>query len=155
MHLHQRNCIYQINTYRCVKIHTDTCHTDGYIQIHSMQAIYRQIHTKTYRYRHYVYSPGAYSPDSVLHTIHTDTYRYIQIHTDTRNKDRYIQYRVILCRYIQIQSTQTDTLHTDTICSLIKSWYSTDTYWYSQYIQMHTDITCLLIKSWYMLILSR
>jgi hypothetical protein len=46
-----------------------------------------------------------------------DTYRwYIQIHTDICNKDRYIRYSAILCRYIQIQSIQTD-IYRYNLCS--------------------------------------
>jgi hypothetical protein len=63
-----------------VQIHTDTCDKYKYIQKHSIQAIYIQINTNTYRY-----IPGTHSPGPALKfnwrlLIHTDKSRLIQIH---------------------------------------------------------------------------
>jgi hypothetical protein len=48
IYLHQRYCIDQINTYRFVQTHTDTCDKNRYIQIN----------TNTYKYIPCSYSPG-------------------------------------------------------------------------------------------------
>ncbi len=78
--------------------------------MHSIQAIYIQIQSNTYRY-----IPCAYSGyDTDLHTIHTGTCRHMQAHTGTY-------------RYIQVHAIYTDR-------------YYSNTYRYSQYRQIHTAV---------------
>ncbi len=98
------------DTFNTGNIHTDICR---YIQIHTRGLFTRGLctwrcHTyNTYRYIQ-IHTDTYNIHDGQIHTIQSDT---VQIRNDTVNIDRYIQIppRLILCRYILIQSIQTYT----------------------------------------------